>query len=164
MIRLMSHKPRINFVPGYNDMSHYFPSEFSVGTYTYMVEEEMYERMLKFTDPNIFKGTREEMEVKIKEALAIGPVYSQLWQFNAVLSYKTNDDGTKETEYIRSVIALGKRWFYTPSWFDINIKLPVLNTVCYLLNKAIYFKVKQELKDWDAILKKIHATWEKKNE
>lgn len=185
MIRTASSKPKISFIPGSNDMSHYSPSTFSVTNWWWMgledfmakkefadfnltphLSKEEIEAAIRYSTLKINKKGLTEQEIKDKEyaqdmAEMLECPYSYrmkqlikksggnlLWQYDA-----TNKD---LTGYIRQVTALGQKSMVRLSWFDCNIKLPILEVFCNLLNKTLYFKRKKEIADWDKVLDNIH--------
>jgi len=173
MIRVsMSGKPHIKFNKSSNDMSHFFPSEFSVSYYFYMSMNDYMEKT-EFENfdmkPNLSKEEVKKMttralnkeDIKIEEAIfspGINYLYNmqrlikksggQIWQFNVV---NKDLDG-----WIRQTCVLGQKSIIRWTWIDVYIKLPILNFLCRIANKFLYFKRGKEIKEWDEFLDGIH--------
>jgi hypothetical protein len=169
MVRIRTCKPRIRFMPGSNDMSHYYPSEFVVAGYDLYITDDQYVKFLTFTDPSLMKTTKEECGIpasciddilksayaaRIKNAISLNPQNSQLWQFDGLAA----DFETR----IRSVVCLGVREFVLFRWY-YRLLVPIYDAIVWLLNKSIYLKQERERKQWDKFLEELHEKRERKD-
>lgn len=155
MIKLANGKPQLAWVSASNDMSHFFPSHWAVKGETFLVTDEMYLKMLWFTDPELLDINDTAIEMSYEEilqtsaakriewAINLNPDKSQLWQFNSL-----NED---MLTFSRRVIAFGERSFILPKWSH-PLKYKILSLVCHALNYALYFKNRRECADWQKYL------------
>lgn len=180
MIRVGIGKPRLTFVPGHNDMSHYFPSHWEVNDYFYMsLDDYMQKRAFdkfdmnpKDLDPKDVQGMVEKVnsgkkidhvEAMLNPAMAyayrmqqmidMNPNKSLLWAFNAI---NKNLDG-----WVRQVVVLGENRLARWTWHDAYVKLPYLKAKARMLNYLNRGKAKKEWDDWQKFLDNMHK--EKKN-
>ena len=162
MIRISTGKPKLVFIEASNDMSHFFPSSWGVqGGDDFLVTDEMYLKLLTYTDPTLLlppppEGSIESfigsMSNKIESTLRLNPSGTQLWQFNALLPDMTT--------WVRQVAMFGRPFIYLPTFAD-GIKKPILEFVAATLNRLRYFKVKKECEAWDKSLKEFYANRKK---
>ena len=164
MIRVGNRKPTLSFVPAHNDMSHFTPSHYITNDYCYMglmdyMEKKQFdsfdmkrikveEEALKSGDIGLIianeMGTTAGQEMK----RLIDKAYGQLWQFNAVSSDLSG--------YVRQVVCLGENKLIHWTWFDANVKLPILKIKARFLNLLLASQVKKELIEWDKFLSSIY--------
>lgn len=160
MLRVGIGKPKLHYVQGHNDMSHYFPSCWETTDYFFMSLTDYMEKREfdEFNmDPNLSKAELDLIGKKLegKEELTlldspwtyrmsklIEKAHGQtVWEFNS-----PNKD---LTDYIRNVVVLGEDQLRLWSWYDAKIKFPILRIVCYILNKLNSFKARKEWKEWE---------------
>lgn len=165
MIRLSAGPTKLVFVPGSNDMSHYYGSSWEVqGAHDYYVTDEMYIKLLQFTDSTLMNPKKEDLNLggdpmtqierltksaaadAIRRAIELNPNHSQLWQYNAL----AHDMKTT----IRTVAALGHP-LYVPTQADIA-KRPFLLAICTVLNKLRAHKVQKEYDEWNRNLEQFY--------
>jgi hypothetical protein len=172
MIQVMNYKPKVSFFEGHNDMSHYHPSHWTVGAYSYWLTDDQYTKFVAFTEPSLKNPPKIDVLIsgsinevlekipgtsyadKVKHAIALNPSHLLIWEFNALKNFPVPDN--QDAEYIRSIIVLGERNFYVPTWFDLNIRLPIYEVVCTILNFTNRGRVKREIALWDKFLEDMH--------
>lgn len=159
MIRVGIGKPSIRFIPAWNDMGSFFPSEYDVNDWFIMstseyMEKTEYERfnmngMSKHEADLVAKmmGTPDSMEFNpfdhphsCEMQRLIKKAGGLLWPFNA---YNKNLDG-----YIRQIAVMGEHRLTQWSWYDCYVKLPILNLMKDLLNKTLVHRRAKELAEW----------------
>lgn len=166
MIRVGNQKPKLYFVPAHNDMSHFIPSHYATNDFYYMGLMEYIEKREFDTfnmKPNIssaemyaiLKASREGQEISYFESPWASQMYrlikkahGQVWQFNAVSSDLTG--------YVRQVVCLGEKQMTQWTWFDANVKLPILKFTASILNRLRKQKTDKEWADWQVFLNSIH--------
>ena len=159
-------KPKLYFAARSNDMGHFYPSSWEVQGYSAYVTDDMYTKLLDFTDPELMKPPSEvegsigkliaEMngngyQSRMERAMKLNPAGSMLWQFNGLQSLSGRRD------YIRCVAAFGSGDLTTLTFADVYVKFPLYSFLAKALNKTLYFRRKREYAQWDAFVAKVHS-------
>lgn len=163
MVRVGIGKPRLAFVPGHNDMSHYIPSHWTTNDFFFMQPYDYLEKRafdIFNMKPEISPDEIDRITAKIRSGETIEWHESpwayemnrliklagghQLWQFNVV---------SKDLEsFQRQVIVLGGNDLCQWTFFDAYIKLPILKLSCKILNRLNKRRADREWREWQAFL------------
>lgn len=166
MIRVSNSPVKLQFVEGHNDMSHYTASHWTTTDWYYMTSED-YKDKYEFEYFDMKPKLSPEQVNHLSDVMSNGgtidpkicpwaDVMDQLikkagghllWQYNA-----THKNGV---DYVRQVAVLGEERIRIVTRFDCYIKLPVLQFVCNILNKARRHKVAKEYTEWDTFLESV---------
>lgn len=162
MIRLGPGKPRIQFHEAHNDMSH-FSNGYWEPNYYFYVTDEMYLKLLHFTDATLKEPSKKEVEdvvgktigelmgssfaQRMRWVMELNPSKSQIWEFDGLAPDMKG--------FIRCIVFLGEPSLSIWSLFEAFVVLPILNVACTFLNRARYFKNKKEWAQWEKFLRKV---------
>lgn len=171
MIKVGFSKPKLQFHHASNDMSHFFPSQYSVTDYFLMEAGDFIEKR-EFGSFNMEPKLTEQELAEILDRVNRGPFTPEeemilqftnpweyqmrywikrsggmIWQFNAI---DKNLNG-----YCWQIVCMGKSKLYILTWFDAYVVYPILSKIASILNYLRIQKVKNEIKSWDNYLRNL---------
>jgi len=182
MVRI-GRPPHVYLIEGHNDMSHFTPSEYVCNEFVY-VTDELYMKLLQFTDPTLIEGTQTEKE-EMKSALessavkSLGPGESSADNLMTFLSgtslaqrikraidmnpgksmlWQFNGLGPNMKDQYRHVVAMGDpSLLHVWTDFEAYVILPLHRMRVKALNRMIRRRQQREIASWEAYLKEVYS-------
>ncbi len=188
MLKVTNCKIQLSKCSSSNDMSHFFPSHYSVmGSNWYYMSPEDYMNKKEFSEFNMSPEgfTKDQTNEMVKRVMensdpidhveslfnpALRYVYNmqqQIKKSGGNLTWQYNVVGGNLDSWYRQMVCLGgvkdcpdlRLRVVTP--FELYVKLPILNFVCKIMNKLHHNKAIKEVREWERYLKNIHNKKEK---